>query len=187
MANLPTIFDRNLSTFNPLRSVAKMQQQMDRMFDRMWSGAGAEDLDLFPTMDLLPRIDVAFVPACKIDETDTHCLMSFDVPGVKKEDIKVDLRGNTLTISGERKEEYEQKGVSQYKSESAYGSFQRSFELAEDVKADQIEAQYENGVLRLAVPKTKASKAEQIKISEGKGGLWGKLVGHKKEESKSQH
>ena len=176
MAILPTIIDRNLSNFNPLRGVARMQQQMDRMFDRMWNDVGASEIDLAPS----------FMPACNVEETDSHYLMSFDVPGVKKEDIKVDLRGHTLIVSGERKEESEQKGKNQYRSETSYGSFQRAFELAEDVKADQIEAQYENGVLRVAVPKTPATKSEQIKISEGKGGLWGKLT-HKKEESKSQH
>ena len=187
MAILPTIIDRNLSNFNPLRSVAKMQQQMDRLFDRMWNDVGPMDMDLVPTLDFVPATDFAFIPACNVEETDTHYLLSFDVPGVKKEDIKIDLRGHTLIVSGERKEESEQKSKTQYRSEASYGSFQRSFELAEDVKADQIEAQYENGVLRVGVPKTKATKSEQIKISEGKGGLWGKVLGHKKEEEKNKH
>lgn len=187
MAYLPTIFDRNLSAFNPLRSVAKMQQQMDQLFDRMWNDVGTSDLDLIPSANIISSADLAFVPACNVDETDSHYLMSFDVPGVKKEDIKIEMRGHTLIVSGERKEEYERKGKTQYKAESSYGSFQRTFDLAEDLKSEQIEAQFENGVLRVAIPKTKASKTEQIKISEGKGGLWGKLLSHKKEENKSQH
>jgi HSP20 family protein len=179
MAILPSIFDRNLSS-SPLRSLALMQRQMDRMFDRMWAGA---EPSLEISAAALPSY--AFSPACNIDETATHYLFSIDVPGVKKEDIKVEMRGQVLTISGERKEEYERKGATQYQSEASYGAFQRSFDLASDVKADQIEAEYDNGVLRLAVPKKEASKAQAIKISEGKGSVFAKLLGHKKEESKT--
>lgn len=176
MANLPTIFDRNISSMNPFRSVAKMQQQMDRLFDRMWGGSAAPDLDLFPSFEALPLAasEFAFAPACTIDETDNQYIMSFDVPGVKKEDIKIDLRNHTLFVSGERKDESREKGKGFRRTEVSYGAFQRAFDLAEDVKADQIEAQYENGVLKVLVPKTRASKAEQIRISEGKGEAWGK-------------
>ena len=188
MAYLPNIIDRNLSNFNPARSVAKMQRRMDRLFDRMLSDVGADDFDLRPSIDLIPANSFTFAPSCNVDETDSHYLISFDIPGVKKEDVKVDLIGNTLTVSGERKEEFEKKGKNKYRSESSYGSFFRSFDLTDEVKADQIEAQFDNGVLKVAVPKIKASKSESIKISEGKGsGLWGKLIGQKKEENKGQH
>ncbi len=180
MPNLPSIFDSSITSSNPFRAVAKMQRQMDRLFDRMLS-ADVNDMDLIPTEGFI------FSPACDVNETETHYLMSFDVPGVKKEDIKIDLRGHTLTVSGEKKEEFEQKNGSVYKTERSSGSFLRSFELPEDIKAGQIEALYENGVLRVAIPKTEASKTEQIKIGEGKSGLWGKLLTHKKEETKTQH
>jgi HSP20 family protein len=156
-----------------------MQRQMDRLLDRMWSGSD-------PTTDVsFTSLSVPFAPSCNIDEKGNHYLFSIDVPGVKKEDIKVELRGQTLVVSGERKEEYERKGATQYQAESAYGSFQRSFDLATEVRADQIEAEYENGVLRLAVPKKEASKAQAIKITEGKGSVFSRILGHKKEESKS--
>jgi HSP20 family protein len=156
-----------------------MQRQMDRLLDRMWTGSD-------PASELtFPVITAPYVPSCNIDETNSHYLFSFDVPGVKKEDIKVELRGQTLIVSGERKEEYERKGATQYQTESIYGSFQRSFDLASEVRADQIEAEFENGVLRLAVPKKEASKAQAIKISEGKGSVFSRILGHKKEESKA--
>jgi len=178
MPNLPTIFDRNTSISNPLRSFEKMQRQMNQFFNRMWS---APELDL----DLIPS-EVSFSPACNIEELDSHYVLSFDVPGVKKDDVKIDIRGNMLTVSGERKEATEQKKSTFYKSEASYGFFQRSFELPADVKANQIEAQYENGVLRVAIPKTEASKSQSVKISEGKEGFWGNLLGHKKEDAKTQ-
>ncbi len=186
MAYLPSIFDRSLNNLNPFRSVAKMQRQMDRIFDRMMNDVGMSDLDIAPNIDLIPTAELNFAPACTFSETDSHYLLSFDVPGVKKEDLKIELRGHTLIVSGERKEEWEQKKQNQYRSESNYGSFQRAIELAEDVKSDQVEAQFDNGVLRVAVPKTKASRAETIKIAEGKTGIWEKLLSHKKEETK-QH
>ena len=178
MPILPSIFDRS-SGGSPLRSLAQMQRQMDRMFDRMWA-------NVEPGVEFSSEISRAsFAPACNIDETNSHYLFSFDVPGVKKDDIKVEVRGQTLTVSGERKEEYERKSANQYQSESAYGAFQRTFDLGSEVKADQIEAEYENGVLRLAIPKKEASKAQAIRISEGKGGVFQKLLGHKKEEAKT--
>lgn len=156
-----------------------MQRQMDRMFDRMFTNAE-------PWIEAPGEFSrAAFAPACNIDETGTHYLFSFDVPGVKKDDIKIELRGQTLVISGERKEEYERKSATRYQSESSLGAFQRSFDLGSEVKADQIEAEYENGVLRLAVPKKEASKAQSIRITEGKGGVFQKLLGHKKEEAKT--
>ena len=178
MANTPSIFDRNISG-SPIRSLSQMQRQLDRMIDRMWSGVDPAAEAAFPLFA------TSFSPSCNIDETNTHYLFSFDVPGVKKEDIKVEIRGATLIVSGERKEEYERKGATQYQAESAYGAFQRSFDLASEIKADQVEAEYENGVLRLAVPKKEVSKAQSVKITEGKGSVFSRILGHKKEESKT--
>ena len=93
MANFPSILDSNISTANPFRAVAKMQRQMDRLFDR---NIGPEMNDL----DFIPNVDLTFLPACDLNETDSHYVMSFDMPGVKKDDLKVELRGHTLTVSG---------------------------------------------------------------------------------------
>jgi HSP20 family protein len=182
MADFPSLFDKTTINLNPFRSMARMQRQMDRMFDRMWNNM--EPASWEPS---IPTLEMTFLPACNISETDSHFLVTFDVPGVKKDDIKIDLRGNLLTVTGDRKEEYEKKGATHYQAESAYGSFKRTFELPQEVKAEQVEAEYEAGVLRLAIPKKEASKALPIKINEGKTGIFSKLLGHQKEESKTQH
>lgn len=161
MAKLPSLIHPNSFGDNPLRDLLKMQRQMDRFWDEMWT------------------------PSCDVEETETHYLMSFDLPGVKKDDIQVDLKDDVLTVSGERKEEREEKNGQRYQSERFRGAFTRSFQVPAGIKAEMVETHYADGVLRVAVPKTQAAKAQQIKISEGKTGFWEKLLGHKKEESQS--
>jgi HSP20 family protein len=108
-----------------------------------------------------------------VDETNTHYLMSFDLPGVKKEDVKIDLQENQLIVSGERKEETQGQGGSR---ERFYGAFSRSFTLPQNVDASKVEANYENGVLQIALPKTAVTTTgKQIPIKEGK------LISQKKE------
>jgi HSP20 family protein len=87
-----------------------------------------------------------------------------DLPGVKKDDIHVDLKDDVLTISGERKTKKEIKEKDYYKMESSYGKFQRSFTLPENTDAENIEANSQDGVLEVVIPKMKRSKKETKKI-----------------------
>lgn len=118
--------------------------------------------------------------ACDLRETGDAYLVSFDIPGVDKTDIDIDVTGNTLTIRGERKEERKEgEGRSRF-SERRYGSFQRSFTLPTDVNAERVEASYDNGVLCVAIPKSPEAKRRKIEVKEG-GGLFSKILpGQKK-------
>jgi len=118
---------------------------------------------------------------CDIHETDDHYLVSFDMPGVKKEDIKIDLQGNRLIVSGERRREQSENRKSTLWYERSYGKFERTFVLPSIVEADKIEAQYEDGVLNVALPKAEKAKPRQIQIQSGKSGFFSKLLGHNKE------
>ncbi|MEQ1877038.1 MAG: Hsp20/alpha crystallin family protein [Bdellovibrionia bacterium] len=109
---------------------------------------------------------VAMAPACDISETDTHYMVKVDLPGIPKDDVKIEVSENQLVISGERKEEKETKEKNRYLSERYYGSFQRSFALPAGTDADKIEASYENGELKVSVPKTVVSQQKTIKIGE---------------------
>lgn len=160
--NTPTLFENKNQPMNPFKDLFDMQRRMDRIFDRMWNSEGIEALPVLPGY-------ATFTPACNIEETEACFLLNIDVPGVKKEDLKIEVRGNTLIVSGERKSEFEKKTKNYFRSESSYGSFTRSFDLPSGLKAEQIEAQYENGVLRVAIPKTETSKAQAVKIGESKG------------------
>jgi len=109
----------------------------------------------------------SFVPPCDIEEKESAFLISLDVPGLKKEDIQIELENDILKVSGERKEERKTTEKGFLKSERFTGKFYRAFSLGETVNAKSIEASYEEGVLRLLVPKEKEVKPEVIKIKVG--------------------
>ncbi len=108
-----------------------------------------------------------FVPAIDVGENDKHYLVTADIPGMKPEDLDIQVENNVLTIRGERK--YESKGEKQgyHRIERHYGSFQRSFTLPEGVDADKIEANVENGTLTLMVPKPVTALPRKVKVSVG--------------------
>lgn len=127
-----------------------------------------------------------FDPACDVSETDEHYLMSVDLPGMKKENIKIEISDNVLTVSGERKRENSEKQKRVQRFEKHYGSFRRSFSLPLSIESDKVEARYEDGVLELYLPKTQAAKPRQVEIQSGKGGFLDKLLGSKKAQELKQ-
>lgn len=145
--------------------------EMDRFFDD-W---GRQDT---PTARVYE--DRNFTPACEVSETDEHYLMSVDLPGMKKEDIKIEVSDNVLTVSGERKRESSEKGQRVQHYEKSYGFFKRSFSLPSSIEADKVEARYEDGVVELYLPKVQAAKPRHIEIQSGKSGIFDKLLGSKK-------
>lgn len=125
---------------------------------------------------------VNFHPSCDINETKDHYLVSFDMPGVRKEDIKIEVQGNQLVISGERQREVKEgDGDTTLRHERMYGKFERTFVLPTSVNTDKIEAHYENGVLNVALPKAESAKGRTIQIQSGQGGFLNKLLGSKKD------
>jgi len=128
---------------------------------------------------------VGFQPSCDINEAKDHYLVSFDMPGVKKEDIKIEVQGTQLLISGERQREIkEEDGETTLRHERVYGKFERTFVLPNSIDADKIEAHYENGVLNVALPKAESAKGRTIQIQSGQNGFFSKLLGSKKETAK---
>jgi HSP20 family protein len=128
---------------------------------------------------------VGFQPSCDIHEAKDHYLVSFDMPGVKKEDIKIEVQGNQLMISGERQREVrEENGEAILRHERVYGKFERTFALPTSIDADKIEAYYENGVLNVALPKAESAKGRTIQVQTGQNGFFSKLLGSKRESSK---
>jgi HSP20 family protein len=146
-----------------------------------------EDFDRIVDSFLRPTFatTVNFQPSCDVNETKDHYLVSFDMPGVKKEDIKIEIQGNQLVISGERQREVkEENGEATLHHERMYGRFERTFTLPATIAADKIEAHYENGVLNVGLPKAETAKGRTIQIQTGQGGLLSKLLGAKKETNK---
>ncbi|MDZ7748813.1 MAG: Hsp20/alpha crystallin family protein [Halofilum sp. (in: g-proteobacteria)] len=93
-----------------------------------------------------------------LSETDTAYELQIDLPGMRKEDIKVDLSDGILTVSGERSDEREDERKGYYLSERSYGSVRRSFRVPDSVKADDIKAEFKDGVLVLTMPKTEEAQ-----------------------------
>jgi len=143
-------------------NVSPWRGLIDRMFDQTFEDTAG------------------FHPASDVEETNTHYVMSVDLPGVAKKDINIEVKDNQLYISGERKSEKRERGF----SERYYGKFHRTFTLPTEVEVDKIEAHYQDGVLTVALPKAESVKPRQIKIGDGKSSLFGRLVGGTKETEK---
>lgn len=121
-------------------------------------------LDEFFNESLNYRKD-SFMPSVDISETENEFEVSVALPGMKKEDITVDLENGRLSIGGERKFENEENGKNFHRVESSFGSFNRSFQLPDTINEDSIEAKYNNGVLNIAIAKSEEKVKKQIKIS----------------------
>jgi len=124
----------------------ELRNRMNRVFDeggsesRLWS----------------PSVDVA--------ENDREITLHVEVPGVKKDDIEIQLNGDTLTLRGERKQESQSKGEHYHRVERRYGAWQRSFQIEVPIDAEHVAASYEDGVLTVSLPKQAAVQPRQIEI-----------------------
>lgn len=110
------------------------------------------------------REDRGFRPAVDVYEAGDDVRIDVELPGVKPEEIKVNIEGDVLTISGERKRENLAKKEGYQRVERTYGSFTRAFSLGQDVDPESIDAKFEHGVLKLALHKRAASKRREIAV-----------------------
>jgi HSP20 family protein len=133
------------------RTMAEMENEMDRWMQA--SGRWPEEMER-----------LAFTPTCNFKENDKEYIVQFDIPGVKKDEVKIEIQNNRLTVSGERKERKEEKDAKHFLSEAYYGSFMRSFSLPAELDESKVDAHYEDGVLTIKVPKTAVTKAKEVKI-----------------------
>lgn len=101
-------------------------------------------------------------PAVNVVENQNEYKVNLAAPGMKKSDFEIDVQGNMLTVSSEKDEVKEEKDEQYTRKEYSYSSFSRSFSLPEDVKQDKIEAVYEDGVLKISLPKKDDAKAKSI-------------------------
>jgi HSP20 family protein len=166
---------RNRSRWSPFDELNSLQREISQLFDSMSSPASNSSL-----------LTQGFAPPCDIEEDDGSYVASFDMPGMDKDNIHIEVNGNELLISGERMEEKKEDKKNRHVSERYYGRIQRSLTLPQSVNAESIEAQYKDGVLKLVLPKSESAKPRRIEIKEGEPGLFGKLLGREKGESKNK-
>jgi len=139
----------------PLHGATTLQDQINRMFSEGVGHAGQES-------NLTP-----WAPAVDIYETENELVIKADLPDVNPQNLDIRVENNILTIRGERKFESKVNEDNYLRVERAYGSFSRSFSLANSVKTDDIKADYQNGVLTLSLPKREEAKPKQIKVTVG--------------------
>ena len=141
--------------WDPFKDLVDLQERMNRLFE--------DSLRRFRTVDL-DFSGGAFVPPVDIYETDNEIVLKAEIPGVKKEDIKIEVSDGVLTLKGEKKEEREIKEENYHRIERTYGSFQRSFTLPTNVDRDKIKATYKDGVLEVVLPKKEEAKPREVRI-----------------------
>ncbi len=144
---------RTMNRWEPSRGATTLQEQLNRVLGDMLERAGDES-------NLTP-----WAPAVDIFETEHQLVVKADLPDVNPQDLDIRVENNILTIRGERKFENEVNVENYLRVERAYGSFSRSFSLANSVKSDAIKADYQNGVLTLSIPKREEAKPKQIKVN----------------------
>ncbi len=131
----------------------ELEDMLDRYSRFNWPMLSRE---AFSTTEWAPRVDIT--------ETDKEFTIKAELPEVKKEDVKVNIENGQLSISGERKQEKEEKGKKFHRIERSYGSFMRSFTLPENVDAANIKAAFKDGMLNLTLPKSAESKPRSTEV-----------------------
>lgn len=131
-------------------------------FDNLWSRFLDGDYDT----NLPATFNRATIPPVNIAETEKNWTVSVELPGLKEQDIQVQILGQQLVISGERKWEDEKKGKEFHRVESQYGAFQRSIQLPENTKldSDAVVATYKKGILEILLPKVEPTPAAKIPV-----------------------
>ena len=139
------------------QALAKLSERMPSVFDdffKPWN-------EWFDNSGLLGR--TLNVPAVNITEQKNEYHVSLAAPGMKKEDFNIDVDGNMLTISSEKEESTEEKEKKFTRKEYSYSSFSRSFTLPEEINKEKIEARYEDGVLKITLPRKEEAKKPAAK------------------------
>jgi HSP20 family protein len=144
---------RTIARWEPFRGVTTLQDQINRLFNDAFERTGDQS-----------NLS-AWAPAVDIYETEHELVVKADLPDVDPKDLDIRVENNILTIRGERKFEKKVNEENYLRVERAYGSFARSFTLANTVNTDAIKADYQNGVLTLTIPKREEAKPKQVKVN----------------------
>lgn len=157
----------NVIRWQPFSDMVTLRNAMDRLFDdnffRPWQWTG-----VLGDENTLP-VDMY--------QTDDAIVVKASIPGINLEDVEITITGDTLTVKGETREETEVKKDDYFRQERRYGSFHRNILLPNAVQSDKAEANFENGVLTLTIPKAEEVKPKQIKIKP-KAVIEGKIISY---------
>lgn len=143
--------------WDPLRELAEMSERLNRVVSRQGNGPmDGNGQEVMTVADWIPTVDIS--------ETEAEYAIQAELPGVKKEDVRVTLENGVLTIQGERRQQQSEPGRKYHRVEVSYGRFVRSFTLPDTVEAGNVRAEYADGMLNLHLPKSEKAKPRQIDV-----------------------
>jgi len=145
----------NIQKFSSMGDLFDLRKEIDTMFDNRFFGG------------MLQRFsDQSWAPVMDIVESEKDFTVKAELPGMKKEDIKINIENNILSIEGERKTESEEKGKTFHRIERSYGQFYRAISLPKHVDDAKIKAEFNDGLLTITLPKAETAKTKAIEITD---------------------
>lgn len=151
-----------LTRFRPVNAALNFRD-VDRWMDRMMNEAlGSVDFGRGESLR-------TWLPATDVSETPEHLTLKLEVPGLAREDLKISVENNVLTVRGEKRQETSSEDETFYRSERSYGVFERSFSLPSHVDHDDVQAALTDGVLTVRLPRREEARAREIAIEGGTG------------------
>jgi HSP20 family protein len=144
----------NIVKYDPFRELRSLQDEMTRLFTGVMPASGNRE----------EMTHGAWAPSVDIYEDKDRLILEAELPGMSREDFEISVENNVITLRGERKFEKKTEGDNYHRVERSYGSFTRSFTLPQTVTADGATADFDNGVLRVSLPKREETKARRIEI-----------------------
>ncbi len=139
---------RTLTRWDPFSEFGELRSRFDRLFDEWLDGR-----------------ERAWTPAIDVVREDGHLVMRADLPGIKPEEVKIEVEDDILTVSGEHRESKEEKETDYMRRERRYGSFSRSMRLPLGVDASKIKAKTHDGIVEVTIPLPKEAKKEPVRIT----------------------
>ena len=147
-----------LVRWDPVRELDSFQSDMNRLFDSFFGRREAAGGNGYGRR---------WIPAMDLVETDEDLVLRADLPGLDRDDIEIVVKDSTLTVSGERKSEHEEKGEGFYRVERAFGGFSRSLDLPRGIEPDAVRASFDKGVLEVRIPKPEERRPTRVEIGDG--------------------
>ncbi len=143
--------DKYLNKWEPFRDMLSLRADMDRLFKAFFGGIPEEK-------------EGFWTPVVDIEEDNDNIIVRAELPGMKKDEIRVSVHGSVLSVSGERKQESETKDKTFHRIERYYGKFIRNISLPSEVEANNVKASYKDGVLSITLPKPESKKPKKIEV-----------------------
>lgn len=148
-----------LVKWNPARELLNVEREFNKLFNTFNQRFGFDDSKMNEELE-----NAVWSPLTDISENKDQYILKMDLPGVSKENLKLNFHDGELIISGERKQEKEDKDSKYHRIERTYGKYFRSFTLPQTIQADKINAEFKDGQLTITVPKSEEAKPKELEI-----------------------